>query len=136
VTYYTVQISKGYQKSDTRTVLKRYSAFEQLFEDLQSLGVKLPPLPTKFHLINTQYTTEQRRKELEIFINSLVYEQATRHSKYLINFLELDQFCPELIYKLPKPIVQQQFSKQFFISRFLFIEHLDLLVLSFVDKKL
>lgn len=74
MTYYTVQISKGYQKSDTRTVPKRYSAFEQLFEDLQSLGVKLPPLPTKFHLINTQYTTEQRRKELEVFINSLVYE--------------------------------------------------------------
>lgn len=32
--------------------------------------------------------------------------------------------------------MQQQFSKQFFISRFLFIDQLELLVLSFVDKKL
>ncbi len=53
VTYYTVEISKGYQKSDKRTVLRRYSAFEALYEELQSLGIKLPALPIKFHLIHT-----------------------------------------------------------------------------------
>ena len=99
VTYYILSLSKVYQ-IEVHNIERRFSKFEALNLELHSLGyTRLPELPKSFMLIQMQSGIEQRRKDLEIYMRALLQRKDTRHSLPVVKFLELDQFCPELIYQ-------------------------------------
>ena len=65
----------------------------------------LPKIPPKSFLpVRKLENLEWRRKEFDTYIAALIKRSDTRNDKKVIEFLELDQFAPELLIKKPKLI--------------------------------
>jgi hypothetical protein len=98
-TFYTVVLRKAYDQEDNVKYLKRrFSEFEKIHKELTQIGFHgIPPLPSKY-IIQMDSNLEQRRKDLQVYMRTLVNRTEIRNSLPMIAFLELDQFCPEMIY--------------------------------------
>ena len=74
-------------------------------KQLSGLGLSnLPKLPSNV-LFATEKKLEARRASLDDYLQVLMSRKDTKHSKKLRAFLELDKFCPELMYKAPSRVV-------------------------------
>ena len=72
-------------------------------EHLANQGYEnLPNIPPKkLGIFFSDEDKRERRYGLEQFIKALVNRKDTRNSIWLIKFLELETFCPEIIFNVP-----------------------------------
>jgi hypothetical protein len=56
-------------------------------------------------LFATEKNLEARRASLADYLQVLLSRKDTKHSQKLRAFLELDKFCPELMYAAPRRVV-------------------------------
>lgn len=58
----------------------------------------LPKLPQKGMILFKNHEQLERRKhELDTYLKELIERRDTRNSQELIEFLDLDEFCPEIL---------------------------------------
>lgn len=89
-------------------------------------------------LLKTEAVIEQRRKDLELYLRQLLNRMDTRHAKPFIQFLELDSYCPEMLYKLPTQTLfhQLNLAKQGYVNKCFFVPDHNILALTLKkDKK-
>lgn len=113
----------------------RYNEFVELDKQLTSLGLlNLPKLPEAF-LFATETNLKSRRASLTAYLNELLSRKDTKHSAKLRLFLELDKFCPELMYKAPFRIVMQQFAQKRHVTHCFYIDSLDIYLLQVLNQQ-
>ena len=107
VTYYTIQLCKIYS-GEQRYSEKRLVDFYALNEELKSRAYRgLPSLPPKTIIpVKGQEQQEKRRMELVNYLRVLVERRDTRNSQELVEFLDLDEFAPEMLISKPQLITR------------------------------
>ena len=94
----------------------------------------LPCLPRKkVNLFMSSDAQEERQRGLEHYLRSLINRKDTRNSRPIIEFLNLYQTCPEIMFNMPQLIVKRDVPREF-VSCCLFLEAHDLYVLAITDK--
>ena len=94
----------------------------------------LPVLPKKrVNLFMSPADVEDRQRGLEQYLRALINRKDTRNSQPVVDFLNLYQTCPEIMYNVPQLIVKREFPREF-VNCCLFLEDHNLYVVSIVDK--
>jgi len=91
-----------YQPADiSDPIRKRYSQFLQLHETLERMGYSdLPFLPRKKVFMNER-DLEERQRGLENYLKDIVNRKDTRNSQPVVEFLNLHDVWPEIMYNVP-----------------------------------
>ena len=101
-----------YDSNRQNQIRKRYSNFFDLRESLVTQGYdNIPTIPPKKLFLLSEDDKRERRYGLEQFIKALVNRKDTRNSLQVIKFLELQTFCPEIIFNVPQLLIKKQYSK-------------------------
>mmetsp|Transcript_603 Transcript_603/g.798 ORF Transcript_603/g.798 Transcript_603/m.798 type:complete len:113 (+) Transcript_603:339-677(+) len=94
----------------------------------------LPVLPRKkVNLFMSPADQEERQRGLELYLKALVNRKDTRNSRALVEFLNLYETCPEIMYNVPQLIIKREFQREF-VNCCLFLEAHNLYVLAITDK--
>lgn len=135
-TFYTIRIwtidSPG-EKSNP--ILKRYSEFDELNEQLRTQNyLGLPILPQKKLFLSARDTAE-RQQGLEIYLKELINRKDTRNSLPVTRFLKLDSFCPQIMFNVPQLLIKKQYTRnKFYINCCLFLQQHNIYVIAITDK--
>ena len=113
VDFYLVHAWLVYDSKRSSQIKKRYSNFLELKESLANQGYdNLPNIPPKkLGIFFSDEDKRERRAGLELFIKALVNRKDTRNSVHLIKFLDLQNFCPEIIFNVPQLLIKKQYNK-------------------------
>ena len=105
--YYEVQLSKIHT-GEQMYIERKLSEFYTLHDELKARAyINLPKLPGKTgRRIKDPTELEQRRLLLVRFLRDLIARRETRNAQELIEFLDLDQFAPEILIKKPTVITR------------------------------
>lgn len=78
---------------------------------------------------------EERQRSLELYLKELVNRKDTRNSLPVVEFLNLHEFCPEIMYNVPQLLIKKDLtrSKQY-VNCCLFLEQHNLYVIAITDK--
>ena len=94
-------MQRVYDDKPITDIDKRYSNFVKLHADLQQQGYEdLPILPPKV-LLQSERNIEARRLQLEQYLRNLAMRKETLNSQLLIDFLDLQIYCPEILIRQP-----------------------------------
>lgn len=103
--FFKISITKFNEPGKKHLVQHRYNDFVELDKQISGLGLSnLPKLPNTI-LFATEKNLEARRASLADYLQVLLSRKDTKYSQKLRAFLELDTFCPELMYKAPCRVV-------------------------------
>jgi len=88
------------------SIQKNFNQFHNLHNELKAEGYfGLPDIPAKTVLPVTQKgLLDKRRKDLEVYLKSLVNYREWKNSRQLVKFLNLQDLFSDLIESLPDPI--------------------------------
>ena len=102
VTHYVVHLSKIYS-GEQRYIERRLNEFYSLLEELKLRAYKdLPKHPAKTLMpVRGQEAQDRRKQDLDTFLKDLIQRRDTRNSQEVIEFLELDEFAPEILIQKP-----------------------------------
>jgi len=109
-TFYVIRTWLIYQPGEISGPLqKRYSQFFELHEALERMGYEnLPQLPRKkFYM--SERDTDDRQRGLESYLKELVNRKDTRNSLPVVEFLNLHEVCPEVMYNVPQLLIKREF---------------------------
>ena len=118
-------------------IARRYNDFDALNEKLVKEGYpQLPVLPRKrIKLLMTDDNLFERQNGLQQYLRELVNRTDTRNSRHVVQFLNLHEFCPEIIYNVPILLIKKEFSRnRQYVNSCLFLEQHKLYVISITDK--
>ena len=59
----------------------------------------------------TEKDTEERQKGLEMYLKELINRKDTRNSLPIVQFLNLHEFCPEVMFNVPQLLIKKEFSR-------------------------
>ena len=103
VTYYTIKVCKSYDETQVNTINRRYNDFFMLNNALAASGfTSLPSLPPKTLFGPSLNDLNVRQGGLEGYCRGLIERKDLRNSRQVKAFLDLEQFCPEIIYQTPQ----------------------------------
>ena len=135
-TFYRIRTWLIYQPNQIhREVLKRYSQFFELHENLERLGFSfLPQLPKKrVNVFMSERDTIDRQEKLELYLRTVINRKDTRNSRLVVDFLNLYSACPEILYNVPQLIIKRDFQRDT-VNCCLFLETHNLYVIATSDK--
>ncbi len=103
--FYTIQLAKIFT-SEQRYIERRLTEIYELIDDLKLRAYRnLPKMPDRKKLnVKDAEKMEERRESVVTFLRELVDRREIRNSQEVIEFLDLDDFCPELLIKKPQLI--------------------------------
>ena len=83
----------------------------------------------------TEKDTEERQRSLEQYLKHLVNRKDTRNSLPMIEFLNLHEFCPEIMFNVPQLVTKKEMPRgRQFVSCCLFLEQHNLYIIAITDK--
>lgn len=78
---------------------------------------------------------DKRASQLEDYLRILIRRSETRNSLSLIEFLDMNSFCPEIIFNVPRLLVRRDYSRsKVSVNKCLFIPDYNLYVVALWDK--
>lgn len=92
----------------------------------------LPPLPRKRVFMNER-DTDERQRGLDLYLKELTNRKDTRNSQPVVEFLNLHEFCPEILYNVPQLLIKKEFPR-LFVSCCLFLEAHNLYIIALTCK--
>ena len=102
--FYEVNVYDNYSHKKW-TLLKRYSNFYTLYQELIILISDVPILPGKTILkVTDEEDIKQRRIQLESFLSECVKRKDILSTECFIKFLEVDKFSPNINFNSPNII--------------------------------
>ena len=134
--FYVIRTWLIYSPSEiSDAIRKRYSQFFDLHNKLTMMGYQeLPSFPGK-KLFMTDKDKDERQNGLENYLKIIVNRKDTRNSQPVIEFLNINEFCPEIMFNVPQLIIKKEFSRnRMFVNCCLFLEQHNLYVISITDK--
>ena len=89
--------------SEQRYIERRLTEIYDLIEELKLRAYReLPKMPDRKKInLKDIDKMEERREAVVTFLRELVDRREIRNSQEVIEFLDLDDFCPELLIKKP-----------------------------------
>lgn len=96
--------------------------------------MQLPCLPQKKLFLSSRDTAE-RQQGLEAYLKELINRKDTRNSLPITRFLNLDSFCPEIMFNVPQLLIKKQYLRnKSYVNCCLFLEQHNIYVISITDK--
>ena len=89
----------------------------------------------KKQLYMTEKDTLERQAGLESYLRMIVNRKDTRNSEPVIEFLNLNDFCPEILFNVPQLLIKKDYSRtRQCVTCCLFLEQHNLYVLAIMDR--
>ncbi|TNV82742.1 hypothetical protein FGO68_gene9612 [Halteria grandinella] len=138
VQHYLISLQKIYS-GEQRYLERKLTEFYSLNEELKVRAYRnLPKLPQKgMILFKNHEQLEKRKHELDTYLKKLIERRDTRNSQELIEFLDLDEFCPEILIQKPQMVtkwncnfVAKETTQQYHVKHCHFLPRYNLFVLA------